>query len=91
MPQGTEHFRQALGFIDGKPARVRIQESFQVRSKHSEVGRPFEIEVSPIRENVPRKGTLSALPGPNKKDGGERPEEEMKTIGTKSVDKFHAL
>jgi hypothetical protein len=47
--------------------------------------------VSPIRENVLRKGTLSALPGPDKKDGGERPEKEVKTLCTQSVDVFHAL
>jgi hypothetical protein len=91
MTQGGEHLRQALGLVNRKRARVRVEKAFQIGSQHGEVGWTFEIEVGPFREGVARKCALAALPRTHKKNGGKRSEEGVKTIGTQSIDIFHAL
>jgi len=47
--------------------------------------------VGPFREGVACKSALAALPWPHKEDSGKRSEEELKTIGTQSIDIFHTF
>ena len=91
ITQGGEHLRQALGLVDGERAGVRVEKTFQIGRQHGEVGGSFEIEVGPFREGVVRKRALAALPRTHKEDGGKRSQEGVKTIGTQSLDVFHAL
>jgi hypothetical protein len=91
MTQGGEYLRQALSLIDRNRSRVRVEKTFQIGSQYGEIGWTFEIEVGPFRKGVARKRALAALPRSHKKDGGKRFEERVKTIGTQSIDIFHAL
>jgi hypothetical protein len=91
MAKDREYLRKALGFIDYNRARVRVEKAFQVGSQHGQVGRAFEIEVSPVRECVARKSALAALPRPSEEHGRERPEEGVKTVGIQSGDIPHTL
>jgi hypothetical protein len=59
MPQNREHLGQALGLVDHNRAGVHVEETFKIGGQQGEVGRPFEVQVGPVREGVPRQRTLS--------------------------------
>jgi hypothetical protein len=75
-----------------KTFRISLQtKGTLIGLQDGEVGWAFEIEVGPFREGVACKRALAALPRTHKEDGGKRSEEGVKTIGTQSIDIFHAL
>jgi hypothetical protein len=70
---------------------VGVEKTFEIGVQRGEVGRAFEIEVSPARERVAGERALPALAWAHEEHGWKRPEEEPKTIGLLPLDIFHTV
>ena len=60
---------------------MRVEESFEIGSEHGQIGRAFEVEVSPIRQGMACEGALAALARADEQYGRERAKEKAETIG----------
>ena len=70
---------------------MRVEESFEIGGEHGQIGRPFEVEVSPIRQGMACEGALAALARADEQYGRERAKKEAETLGLQSLKVMRTL
>ncbi len=70
---------------------MRVEESFEIGGEHGQIGRAFEVEVSPVRQGMTREGALAALARADEQYGRERTKKEAETLGLQSLEVTHTL
>jgi hypothetical protein len=91
MTQEREELWKPLCFVNYDRPGMGVEETFQVGGKQLGVRWPLEVEMSPIREHVPRERALAALPRPDDQDRRERLEKRTEPLLLEPVDVSHTL
>jgi len=91
MPQRRKQRRQALGLVNRDAARVAAEKSFQIGSEERSVGRPFEVQVPPVRKQCSHQGALAALARAVNQYGRKRRGEAPQALRGAPWEGFHTL
>jgi hypothetical protein len=70
---------------------VGVKETFKIGVQDGKIGRTFQVEVSPVRQQMARKCALPALARPDEEHGWKGPQEGAKIFGLLAIEISHTL